>query len=343
MSLKELSAQLGLSQTTVSRALNGYPEVNEATRARVLQAAAKNNYRPNQRAVSLATGRAMAVGHVIPLAPRQNVVNPIMAEFIAGASHTYRKMGYELTLTITAEEDAENIYRSLASKRSVDGFMVHSPLRNDYRIELLNKIGLPFLVHGRVADTDESYSWIDLDNQGSFLKATQLLINLGHKKIALINGNEELTYAWHRKLGYRQALLAAGMDFDEELEFSTPLTESSGYSITRELVEAGKMPTAMIVSSYIVALGVRHALAECGLRIRDDVSVITHDDELSYFDNAGSVPQFTSTRYSVREAGLRGAQMLLDLIAQGEIGPQQQLMHAELVIGSSTAPLDSHP
>jgi len=76
MSLKELSEELGLSQTTVSRALNGYPEVNENTRNRVLQAAARSNYRPNQRAVSLATGRAMVVGHVIPTTSRHDVVNP---------------------------------------------------------------------------------------------------------------------------------------------------------------------------------------------------------------------------------------------------------------------------
>lgn len=339
MSLKKLSAQLGLSQTTVSRALNGYPEVSEATRARVLQAAATSNYRPNQRAVSLATGRAMAVSHVVPIAPRQNVVNPIMAEFIAGASQTYKEMGYELTLTFTAEEDAEDIYQTLASKRSVDGFVVHSPVRNDPRIKLLNDMGLPFVVNGRVADSDESYSWIDVDDRRSFQQATKLLIDLGHKNIALINGNEELTYAWHRKLGYRQALGEAGMGFNETLEFSTPLTETIGYSITRNLIETGRMPTAMLVSSYIVALGVRRALADSGFSIGDDVSVITHDDDLSYFDNAGAVPQFTSTRYSAREIGLKGAKMLLDLITEPDSGPKQKLVEAQLVLGSSTGPV----
>lgn len=339
MSLKKLSAQLGLSQTTVSRALNGYPEVSEATRERVLQAAAKSNYSPNQRAVSLATGRAMAVSHVVPIAPRQNVVNPIMAEFIAGASQTYKEMGYELTLTFTAEEDAEDIYRTLASKRSVDGFVVHSPVRNDPRIKLLNDIGLPFVVNGRVADSDESYSWIDVDDKRSFQRATKLLIDLGHERIALINGNEELTYAWHRKLGYRQALGEVGMEFDESIEFSTPLTETIGYSITRDLIETGRMPTAMLVSSYIVALGVRRALADHGLRIGNDVSVITHDDDLSYFDNAGAFPQFTSTRFSAREVGLKGAKMLLDLIAKPDKGPQQKLVEAQLIMGSSTSPV----
>ena len=85
MNLKELASKLGLSPTTVSRALNGYPEVNEETRARVLAAANRHNYRPNTRAIRLATGRAMAIGHVVPVSSKHEMVNPVFADFIAGA------------------------------------------------------------------------------------------------------------------------------------------------------------------------------------------------------------------------------------------------------------------
>ena len=84
MNLKELSEILGLSQTTVSRALNGYPEVSEATRLRVQQIARENNYSPNARARGLATGRASAIGHVIPIGLRHEMVNPIFGDFISG-------------------------------------------------------------------------------------------------------------------------------------------------------------------------------------------------------------------------------------------------------------------
>ena len=84
MNLKELSLKLGLSPTTVSRALNGYPEVNEATRERVIAAARRHNYRPNARAIRLATGRAMAVGHVLPLNLRNEMMNPVFSDFTAG-------------------------------------------------------------------------------------------------------------------------------------------------------------------------------------------------------------------------------------------------------------------
>ena len=85
MNLKELAASLGLSQTTVSRALNGYPEVGEATRNRVLAAAKAADYAPNARARRLATGRTMTIGHVIPLSGKHELVNPIFADFIVGA------------------------------------------------------------------------------------------------------------------------------------------------------------------------------------------------------------------------------------------------------------------
>ena len=84
MNLKELSEHLGLSQTTVSRALGGYPEVKEATRQRVEAAAARFNYRPSRSALNLATGRSMAVGHIIPLSENHEIMNPIFADFIAG-------------------------------------------------------------------------------------------------------------------------------------------------------------------------------------------------------------------------------------------------------------------
>ena len=103
MNLKELASKLGLSPTTVSRALNGYPEVNEATRERVMAAAKRHNYHPNTRAIRLATGRAMAVGHVIPVATRHEIVNPVFADFIAGAGETYSRNDYDMVLSVVPE------------------------------------------------------------------------------------------------------------------------------------------------------------------------------------------------------------------------------------------------
>ncbi|MBX2885680.1 MAG: substrate-binding domain-containing protein [Granulosicoccus sp.] len=338
MNLKQLSAQLGLSQTTVSRALNGYPEVSEHTRIRVQRAAEAGNYRPNARASSLATGRAMTIGHVIPVASQNDVINPIFSEFVAAASKTYSLNGYELLLKIAPSEDEESTYRTLAAKRAVDGVILHSPKCHDSRIALLKEIGLPFVSHGRVLDAQMDYSWVDMDSEDAFTHATKLLLDLGHQRIALLNGMESMTFAWLRRQGYLTALANHGVSVDETLMAANDLTEPYGYQSASRMLARADRPSAFLVSSYIVALGVRRAITEADLIIGKDISVVIHDDELSYFDNSDDVPQFTSTRSSVREAGHLAAEMLLEQIENPTKSPVSQMVPTQLVVGASTGP-----
>ena len=150
MNLKELATTLGLSPTTVSRALNGYPEVNEATRERVIAAARRYNYRPNARAIRLATGRALAVGHVIPLNIQTEMTNPVFADFITGAGETYMRNGYDMILSMVPDEAEENAYRDLKSRGAVDGVIVQGVKKSDPRIRTLHELGLPFVLHESV-------------------------------------------------------------------------------------------------------------------------------------------------------------------------------------------------
>lgn len=338
MNLKQLSDQLGLSQTTVSRALNNYPEVNEETRERVKLAARKHNYRPNTRATGLATGRTMTIGHVIPMNSTE-VFNPIFGEFIAGASQAYSKRGYELSLTMANVDSEQDVYRAIASKGSVDGVILHAPQVNDYRITLLQKLRLPFVVHGRDSSNTSDYSWIDMNNRRAFYQASKLLIDMGHKNICLVNGSETLNFAWRRRLGYVDALRDMGIEVNPDLMFSGDLTEANGFNSAVSALAQKTPPTAFLVSSYVGALGVRRAIHNAGLEMARDVSVIIHDDELSYFQNDGDTPQFTATRSSVRDAGERAAMMLLDLIDQPDKAPLTKLLDAPLTIGASTGPV----
>lgn len=338
MNLKQLADLLGLSQTTVSRALNGYPEVREATRQRVLQTAREHNYRPNARAMGLATGRSMAIGHIIPVHSRTDVVNPVFGEVIAGASMTYSAHGYELLLTVATENNEESTYRNIAAKGAVDGVIVHSPRTDDNRVALLNEIGLPFVIHGRVNDSLQEYSWLDVNNRRAFQQAAKLLIDLGHQRIALINGPESLNYAWRRKQGYLDALQTADIAPDDSLITSHIMTEEQGYLSAQSMLRRDDPPTGMLVSSYVMALGVRRAISQAGLTMGEDVSVIIHDDELSFFQNNDPVPQFTATRSSAKDAGARVSQMLLEIIDNPSLAPMTETMEAHLTIGASTGP-----
>lgn len=338
MNLKQLSEHLNLSQTTVSRALNGYPEVNEDTRIRVLKAAQDLNYRPNTRAKGLATGRALAIGHVLPLSSQHEMVNPVFGDFIAGAGESYAKAGYDMLLSLVADQDEAQVYQDIKARGSVDGIIVHGPVINDVRISLLNRIGLPYVVHGRSTDVNLPYSWIDVNNRGAFERGTQFLIELGHRRIALLNGLEFMDFAFRRRQGYETALAAHGVPVDPALMRSEEMTEVYGYRATKQMLMLESPPTAIVCSSIITAIGARRAIQEAGLTLARDVSLITFDDALSYLENGDDVPIFTALRSSVRYAGREAANMLLALISGPKNVHTSRLLEADLIIGRSTGP-----
>lgn len=338
MNLKQLSQILGLSQTTVSRALNGYPEVNEETRMRVQAAAAKHGYRPNARAKGLATGRSMVIGHVIPSSSRHEMVNPIFGDFVAGAVKKYAEHGYDMMFTNADDTSIEDAYRSLFQRGAVDGVVLQGPKVNEPRIEVLTRMQVPFIVHGRSTGVSVPYDWIDVNNKSSFLRATRFLIDLGHRRIALINGLEDMDFAQRRRDGYLEALKQAGLSPDPALMRSAEMTEVYGHHETRDMLRLVDPPTAILTSSMISAIGVRRALDEAGLKMGRDVSVIAHDDDLSYLKNGQDVPIFTATRSSVRHAGELAAEMLIERIRAPHDPAKTRLLEAELVVGGSTGP-----
>lgn len=338
MKLKDLAQDLGLSPTTVSRALNGYPEVSETTRARVLAAARKHGYSPNTRAQALATGRAMAIGHVISVETRDEMMNPVFSGFIAGASEVYATEGYTLLLTVIPADAGREAYRDYALRGAVDGIVVHAPRADDARIAALQGSGLPFVVHGRAGGDTDGYNWVDVNNRGAFRRATEHLADLGHRRIALVNGLETMNFAIRRRTGYLDGIEARGLTADPGLMLSGEMTESYGYDAARALISRPKPPTAILASSTIIAFGVRRALDEAGLVLGRDVSLIAYDDDLSYFRNGGQSPLFTALRSSVREAGRRAAELVLDQIrAPGP--PRHLLLEADFILGRSTGPV----
>lgn len=338
MNLKQLSELLGLSQTTVSRALNGYTDVSEATRARVRAAAEAHDYRPNTRARALATGRSRVIGHVIPKISSHAMVNPIFADFIAGAGETYSSAGYEMLISVVDLAQEEKAYLSMKRRGLVDGLIVSAPRMNDPRIALLDGIGLPYAVHGRATGTDRQYSWLDVNNRRAFARATDFLMDLGHRRIGLVNGLETMDFAHRRRHGYEEALRARGIAIDPNLMRQDEMTEGYGWRAARDMLAQPDPPTAFLVSSVICMLGVRRAIEEVGLVLGRDVSAVTHDDQLSYLRDDGAVPAFTATRSSVREAGQRLARMVIDRIDNPEAPHVQELLEAELIIGRSTGP-----
>ena len=339
MNLKELSGKLGLSPTTVSRALGGYPEVNAETRDRVAQAALKFNYQPNKRARALATGRSFNIGHVLSATNKNQLVNPIFGDFVAGVTETSGALGYSLSLTVTEAEREESVFRKLKSEGAVDGIILQAPLMSDHRIALLREIGMPFVVHGRATAVTAPYAWVDVNNKRAFERATRFLTDLGHTRIGLVNGDETMDFAYRRRAGYEDTLAALGITPNPAYLSRGEMTESNGYDAVKAMLAGAVPPTAFLMSSVISAIGARRAVQEAGLTVGQDISLIAYDDDLSYLSNRQEVPLFTAVRSSVREAGRQIAQILVDQIGDPNGPPQTSLLEAELVVGGSTGPV----
>ena len=147
----------------------------------------------------------------------------------------------------------------------MDGFVLANPTSGDDRIALLSSLGIPFVVHGRASAEDRDYSWVDVNNRRAFSRATELLLDLGHRRIALVNGLEDMDFAIRRRQGYEKALTERGLSPDPALGASDEMTEHFGYDTARRMLAQDAPPTAFLVSSLISAIGVRRALEEADL------------------------------------------------------------------------------
>jgi len=335
MRLKELAEHLGLSQTTVSRALNGYPEVKEATRRRVADAADRLGYRPNASALRLATGRAGAIGMVLRGADE---LGPHMSEFLSGVGSYMASREIDMLVTTVASNQEElSAYRRLAASQKVDAVILHSPTLHDERAELLLDLGIPFVLHGRT-NIGQPVAWLDIDNTGALERATSHLLDLGHRRIALLNGLKGQTFAEHRELGYLAALSARGVSFEPTLMANGVFTDEAAFRTAQSMLERRPRPTAFLAGSMMTALGVFRAIRQAGLELGEDVSMIAHDDVFPYLNADNMYPTMSTTRSSIRHAGTRIAELITQVLAGKPIEEVHELWPVELVLRQSSAP-----
>jgi LacI family transcriptional regulator len=337
VNLKQLSELLGLSQTTVSRALNGYPEVNEATRERVLQAVKETGYRPNKAAQRLATGKAGSIGLVMPTAPgHQSDVH--FGEFLAGLGEEAVRHDFHFVIMPSDPDDEVGALRRLAISGNVDALFVAYMRGHDPRLAMLQSLSTPFVVHGRSHGTEPDYPYLDIDNEAAFYDATKLLLQLGHTRFGLMNGPAHLDFAIRRREGVEAALAERGLHLREDCTSHSLMTDEQGLVAMEQFLQLPDRPTAILCSSTVLALGAIRAVNQAGLKLGEDISLIAHDDVLPLLKPENFSVPLTTTRSSLRAAGARIAQRLIGTVKQTAAFPEQELWKAELIVRGSTGP-----
>lgn len=345
MNLKQLSELLGLSQTTVSRALNGYPEVSEETRQRVAETALRYGYKPNSNARKLATGKAGSIGYVLPVG-RNVDLDPHFVEFLSGLGEHALSRDLDLSLTPAPIERESDAYRRIAATRSVDGVYLSSMRNDDQRIPLLKQLGIPFIAHGRALKPADGYAFLDIDNEGAFHDAARLLLQLGHRRLGFINGDTDFSFALHRLNGVTRAMQAHGLAPSVLKHHSAAMNEENGYRLAMTLfrdTDPAAQPTGLLSASMFTTLGIVRALNQLQIRVPQDVSLITHDDVFSFLKPESFSVPLTTTRSSIRAAGARICERLVDIISGNEREPLQEVWPVDLVVRASTGPAPADP
>ncbi len=331
MNLKELSDILGISQTTISRALNGYPEVNKETKKRVEEAAKKYRYAPSSVARRLAGKKAEAVGIVYPFDQCMRS-SPVFLELVRILGAHLRQKKIDL-FVIPGDAEAElELYERMVVSARVDAFVVMATRRQDERIKWLLERNIPFLAHGQ-SEVPGSYSWYDVDNRGGMQQAAAKLLALGHRKIAFINPADDFKFAWERKQGLLQAVRDRGVDTPLVVEVGLDCDAGYHAAMTALSTPEEQRPTAILCSSMANAQGVLSALQTKGLRVGVDVSVIAWDDDVADI----RIPDMSVISAPIERGGERMAEIMLEIIRRDTGEAQRELQAAELILRASVA------
>lgn len=332
--LKALANHLGLAVPTVSRALNGYPDISEATRQRVVEAAAALGYRPNPIARQLRTQRTDTVGLIIPGA-RGQFADPFFLSFLDGVGAALRESGLDLLVT-SAPPGPEEIetYRRWVEGRRVDGFIVARTRVVDERVSYLLEAGVPFVCHGRTS-VPGTYPFLDVDGHAGLQRATSYLIGLGHTQLGYIGAPPELQFGRHRLAGFLEALQEHGLPKVGAWIQHGNLTETSGCAVALTILGGQTRPTALLCATDAMALGAIYAAQQLGLEVGTDLSIVGYDDlPVGRFI---SVP-LTSVRQPTREVGQRLVEFLKAHIAGTSAETLQEIWQPELVVRASAGP-----
>lgn len=332
--LKDIGAELGLSVATVSRALNGFPEVNQRTRDKVQEAAERLGYRPNRVAQRLVTGRSGMVGLIVKIRADMSA-DQTFFEVLTGLTAGLAARDTDLVLAVDQGTDPVEPYRRMLEKNILDGFVLNEPVVNDPRVTFLQKQKIPFVLHG--ADRDApSYPFFTIDNRAVAGDAVTMLAHLGHTRIGLINGKLHHHYAHERLEGFLAAMGRHGLFPD--LVKTEAKYDSEGYLAALELLAREAPPTAFICASTPIAAGVIRAIRDRGLRVPQDASVIAHDDAMPLTRAVNFDPALTVTRAPLRDACVPLANMLMDHLNGTPARDLQVTVKAEMIVRGSTGP-----
>jgi DNA-binding LacI/PurR family transcriptional regulator len=328
--LRDVAERAGVSVTTVSNVVRGWPHIADDTRSRVAQAIQDLGYEPHPIARWLRTGRTQAIGFIIP-----DITSPHFASLASIAEDIAQEHGYSVLVLNTHDEEMREAQGvRLLTNGLGDGILIVQTTNALQTTDLLQTITVPVVAIDRVQNTFKG-AFCNVDNLEIARLALQHLYDLGHRRIAHLAGPATVLSAQDRVEGYQRFVEERGLGYRYISSSCYQWSVQEGHSVMGSLLDHAERPTAVFASNDRMAVGAAHAIRERGLRVPEDISLIGVDDiEVSQHFN----PPLTTVRQPVREMARVGIEMLMQLI-RGETPAELHVtLSPMLVVRASTAP-----
>jgi LacI family repressor for deo operon, udp, cdd, tsx, nupC, and nupG len=324
--IRDVAREAGVSHQTVSRVINENAGVLPETRARVEAAIEQLGFRPSAIARSMAQGRSNTLACIAP-----NLTDYTLSSIIEGAELEARQHGYFLLSSSASDPQAfQALVDELVGHRRVDGLIVINPYVDDRYLAVPNNFPVVFV---GARSHEPSICSVSLDDEKAAFEATNHLISLGHKQIAMITGPMVEDCSRDRSDGFLRALGEAGLPTDLTLIIEGDWSATSGQDALFFLAEQGRLPSAVFAQNDRMALGVLHAARDMKLNIPEELAVIGVDDMplASYFD-----PPLTTMHQDMPRIGREATRMLVQTIDKSKQSCSQLKLSAQLLLRQST-------
>lgn len=328
-SMREVAELADVAISSVSRVLSGHPDVSAEMRDRVLAAVDQLEYEPDFLAQSLRRGATLSVGYVVG-----DISNPLISSITSGAESVLRGGGYSMLLMNSenvADLDTAHIKFFLA--RRVDGMILSlASERHPDTLDILGQVDVPIIMVDRDVPRDLHASMVRNDHRAGMRAAVDHLLDLGHRRIALITGGLELWPVRERIAGMQEAIQGRGIP-DESISIAGSLSAEHGERATEQVLAMTPRPTAIVAGGNQVLAGCIRALQANRVRIPDDLSLVTCDEvDLSVLHD----PPIAAVARDTLLLGRTAAELLLERLDGGE--PRTVLLPTQFVARPSCGP-----
>ncbi|ODT47261.1 LacI family DNA-binding transcriptional regulator [Devosia sp. 63-57] len=308
--IRRLAHDLNISIGTVSRALNGKPDVSDETRKRVLEAAAAIGYVPNQAGRSLRQGKTGVIGFMMQSGSEITGDGDVffMSVFDGVQTVCARHQLDLVVLLCSSEEDPDAYLQRVVARGFVDGLIISATKRHDHRIQFLAERNIPFIALGRSL-TEAGHPWLDLDFEGMAQTGVDRLVQKGHRRIGVFAPIDDINLGFVFVDSYRAALERHGIAFDPDLVFRAYPNDRGGHEIGERVaaMPEDKRPTGFVLTNEMLTVGLYRGLYDCGIRPGADIAIIGRHSTNSQYLN----PKLTCFYLSLRDLGIELAEGLL--------------------------------